>query len=224
MIHQFYKELVVAKKKGKPAVPLIRFFPKYIFQNRFRRDRLELGMPWLTTSAVLYLENSVKPGMRVFEYGSGASTVFFAKKGTKIYSVDHDEMWHEKISNYLKRKNLSTANLILRKPVKNKEQVEITSQKDLRFSGYDYSDYVNSILETEINDFDIILIDGRARVQSLEKSLSKLKKGGLLIFDNADREEYLEGLEALEKYCVLSNYEIVDWDLFFSQTNIYRIP
>ena len=49
--------------------------------------------------------------------------------------------------------------------------------------------------------FDLILVDGRNRKGCIIQSLSKLKKGGILMLDNAERSyyhavyEYMEGWE-----------------------------
>lgn len=47
--------------------------------------------------------------------------------------------------------------------------------------------------------YDIIIIDGRDRVQCCINSLKALKSNGVIIWDNSDRLEYTEGYEFLKK-------------------------
>lgn len=43
-------------------------------------DTLKIGYPWLTYGAIIALEAIVNKRMRVLEFGSGGSTIFWAKK------------------------------------------------------------------------------------------------------------------------------------------------
>ncbi len=47
--------------------------------------------------------------------------------------------------------------------------------------------------------FDIILINGRRRVDFAKKSINYLKNDGIVIWDNSLRERYHEGVEFLHK-------------------------
>lgn len=70
--------------------------------------------------------------------------------------------------------------------------------------------------------FDLILIDGRVRMNCLKNATPKLKVGGVLIFDNSDRYELSE-LERSNRFKILLNdYQFVENDLFFSQTGVYQ--
>lgn len=198
------------------------YLPKYLYQNRRKIDRLTLGIPWLTIDANRYLDEYVTKNLKVFEFGSGSSTIFFARKKVELYSVEHDPIWYWKV----KRKMESLKgnfNLLLKEPNELiKTDNVVSSSVDSRYIGYDYSEYSNSILEFKDAYFDVILIDGRARLECLKNSLPKIKEGGLIVFDNADRTKYHKGIELIKENCVLSKYTIVEWDLFFSQTNIYK--
>src|SRR5438874_5429887 len=66
-----------------PWVPLLlrkpraaRFFRQW---NRLRKSNgsaLEAGIPWLAFEAIEWLDGYLEPQMRVFEWGSGGSTLF----------------------------------------------------------------------------------------------------------------------------------------------------
>ena len=45
--------------------------------------------------------------------------------------------------------------------------------------------------------FDVLVIDGRDRVNCARHGLAALRPGGVVIWDNSDRQEYLEGYRLL---------------------------
>ena len=47
------------------------------------------------------------------------------------------------------------------------------------------------------NEFDVVVIDGRERVQCARNALSALKPNGVIIWDNTDRDRYEPGIRAL---------------------------
>jgi tRNA A58 N-methylase Trm61 len=56
--------------------------------------------------------------------------------------------------------------------------------------------YSKSILKFN-KEFDVIVIDGRKRVNCARSCLSALNETGVIIWDNSDREQYLEGYNFL---------------------------
>ena len=68
-------------------------------------------VPWLTQGAINFLEVFLEqhPSAKILEFGSGASTIWFAKKNVRLYSVEHDIEWYEKINNLLKNNNHYTS-------------------------------------------------------------------------------------------------------------------
>ena len=54
-------------------------------------------MPWVTFKARTWLEAYLKPDMFVFEWGSGGSTLFIAKRANKLISVEHDMGWYDRV-------------------------------------------------------------------------------------------------------------------------------
>ena len=45
--------------------------------------------------------------------------------------------------------------------------------------------------------FDILVIDGRDRVNCIKNGIGALRPGGVVIWDNSDREEYRSGYDLL---------------------------
>ncbi len=61
-------------------------------------------------------------------------------------------------------------------------------------AGQDFSAYVGAIDEVG-GEFDLIVIDGRAREACLVAALPHVAAGGLIVFDNTHRKRYQEAIE-----------------------------
>ncbi len=130
-------------------------------------------LPWITYPAIEFLKRRVGKEMTVFEYGCGSGTLWWSSKVKEVVSVEHDKDWYQKIL-AVKPSNVSIY------------------QIDLETDG----EYAKKITEFE-NRFDIIIIDGRDRVNCARNSLEALKSDGVIIWDNSDRSEYQDGYEFL---------------------------
>lgn len=137
-------------------------------------------VPWLTEEAIAFLEIFIEehPSAKILEFGSGASTLWFAKRNVELVSVEHNSEWFQKISGLLKDDSTSfRVNYILSKL----PYYTITEQFPDEY-------------------FDLILVDGRNRKGCIFFSTPKLKNGGILMLDNAERPYYFAALEALSDW------------------------
>ena len=48
---------------------------------------------WLTYDTIRYLTKHVGPNLKVFEFGSGGSTLFWLPRVAKCVSIEHDPGW-----------------------------------------------------------------------------------------------------------------------------------
>ena len=126
------------------------------------------ALPWVTYSFIDFIKDRLNKQQKVFEYGSGSSTLFYAKRVSKVVSVEHDENWFNKI-------------------VSSKPQ-----NADMIFTkletGGEYSKKAALLGE----QFDIIIVDGRDRVNCCKESIHALSTHGVLVLDDSERKEYDE--------------------------------
>jgi len=122
-------------------------------------DSDQAPIPWFTYPAIEYLSQLNLSDKSVFEWGSGNSSLFFAKQSKQITSVESDEKWHE----YVSQCSLPNQKLIFRNE----------------------ANFVNSIDELS-STFDVIIIDSLKRYECALKAVSYLNRGGLIILDNSD--------------------------------------
>ena len=138
-------------------------------------------VPWLPYRVLERLEAalaSCEAGGRVFEFGGGGSTLWFADHGADVVTVEHDRDWVE---------HLATALVD-----------EARCQLIHRDSSNDYAEYVATIAEWPDAHFDVVVVDGRERVRCLRESISKVRPGGLLILDDAERPRYRAAFDAVD--------------------------
>jgi predicted O-methyltransferase YrrM len=64
------------------------------------------------------------------------------------------------------------------------------------FEGLDFTAYADAIDDVD-GDFDLVVIDGRAREACLVRAIDRMADGGLVVFDNVDRARYRAAVEAL---------------------------
>lgn len=134
-------------------------------------------VPWVTHKAVLFLEQFMKdhPDAKILEFGSGSSTIWFAKRTKNLVSVEHSSQWFTDVKKILEEESgCLPVNLIL---------------KDMPYY---------SVCDTfPDNYFDLILVDGRNRSGCIKNSIRILKSGGILMLDNAERPYYQKALDLL---------------------------
>src|ERR1700726_478485 len=82
------------------------------------QDTLSLhSVPWLTYPAIQFLRRSVRPDWKVFEFGSGASTMFFGNRCREVISIEHDTTWAKRVRSALQCEGLSNCKLRYIPPV-----------------------------------------------------------------------------------------------------------
>lgn len=156
-------------------------------------------MPWVTYSAMVWLRKVVQPGMSVFEFGSGGSTLFFARIGANVISVEHDEAWATKLRALVGAKYPGRAELIHvpPKPVDSATCDPVYLSASPSHVNESFKEYVNVIDNYPDHTFDLIFVDGRARVASMSHAISKVVQGGWLVLDNSDVPAYQAAGEQL---------------------------
>ena len=138
--------------------------PRYI-KNRLLviiNEKLHPDWPWLTRDAILLLEKLLTPDDIGLEFGSGRSTIWFAKRVKRLISIEHDAKWFTFINEQLRRSSLTNVEYYLKKE----------------------SEYLDIFKNIPNNSIDFVLVDGLFRDICALKSLPIIKNGGLLIIDN----------------------------------------
>ena len=151
-------------------------------------DMVHLDLAWWTYDAVRAVETFLasRPApVRVFEYGSGASTAWLARRADQVTSVEHDAGFAAYLSSLLDP--AWTVDLRVVEAVRSRAPLAPSRRKG--HQGLDFDAYVRSIDDVD-GAFDLVVVDGRARVACARWALPRLAPDGLLLLDNANRAEY----------------------------------
>jgi hypothetical protein len=156
-------------------------------------DLVALDVPWWTFAASDRIDDFLRsrPGSRVFEWGSGASTVWLAKRAATVVAVEHDQSWSEMVGRALP----ANARVQFVPPQPIAGQPHPVRSAKAGFENLDFAAYTEQI-DVEGGHFDVIVIDGRARETCLPRALDHLAPGGVIVFDNVDRARYREAIHA----------------------------
>lgn len=123
-------------------------------------DREGNPIPWITYPAIDYLRQLDFRNRRIFEFGAGHSTLFWAERAAQVVSVESQEPWFEKLCD------------------------QAPSNVELHLA-HEPEEYVGCLARQQ-GEFDVIVIDGDERQRCCQAALAKLAPGGLVILDNAD--------------------------------------
>lgn len=127
-------------------------------------------IPWINYAMLRFLEDRAHGPFRVFEYGAGNSTRWWASHVEHITACEHNPAWANGIGPLLP----ANATLL---------------QRDI---GDGYVDAIRGR-----GPFDIIVIDGRERIRTAREAVPELGGRGVIVWDNTDRREYQSGCDGL---------------------------
>ena len=130
-------------------------------------------IPWMNYAAISFLEGRLSRDMKIFEFGSGNSTKFFAARVARVVSVECDKEWFAKVRSGLP----ANVELVLCAP-------------------YDRNRYLDVLLARS-EQFDAVVVDAEDREACLNVAPEKLSERGVIILDDADRPAYQDAINAV---------------------------
>ena len=151
--------------------------------------------PWINAGAVRFLDRHLTPDMTGFEWGSGRSTAFLAHRVRHVVTVEHKAKWLRRVTTLLRNQGL-TAKATCRfippgtDPGRPEQRPAIWSRRGYRHRKPEFAAYADAILDFPEASLDVVLIDGRARVECAYNALSRVRPGGFLLLDNSEWEKY----------------------------------
>lgn len=196
-----YLKEIIKLLKDRPqcinAIDLIRYFPNWWSSLSSRENPLVDKKPWISFAALRFLEDILRKDMRVYEYGSGGSTLFFAKHVKEVIVTEHDRNWYDTVVSEMNKNNIRNCRVRLFEPILD----TATFNKDISdpdayisdcevYRGMSFKNYASSIDVYPDEFFDVVFIDGRSRPSCFKHAVKKVKKGGYLVLDNAETPYY----------------------------------
>lgn len=122
-------------------------------------------LPWMTYPFIDFIGPRLNPRVQLFEYGAGASTLFFSRRVGQVLSVEHDRAFAADLTPRLP----ANARLLVRPA--------------------DEDGYVRAVDEWAIRP-QVVIVDGLRRIECAAFSRSRLAADGVLVLDDAQLPEY----------------------------------
>lgn len=127
-------------------------------------------IPWMSFSAVRFLEERLTSDLNLFEYGSGYSTRFYAERVRSVISLEYDKSWFDII------------------------QSQVPSNAKILFQEKDVDGAYCRAIGTTGERFDVVIVDGRDRVNCVKQGIEHLTPKGVVLLDDSQRERYQEAI------------------------------
>lgn len=143
---------------------------KKSFLEGFSQDENGAALPWMTYPAIEFLKKNLTKNHQVFEFGCGASTLFFAERVKRVVGLETDERWAE----------------IVKSTVDGRQS---TVKIHLMPDGLTNNSYEN-FLKNFGEKFDFIIIDSIKRFECAKNAIEALKPDGRIILDDSERKNY----------------------------------
>jgi hypothetical protein len=144
------------------------------YQRNMSVDRQGNPVPWIPYPARTLIESRLSGSMRVFEYGAGASTLWWPSRVGSVTSVEHDPAWVTQV------RARAPANVtVILCPLDPAQRYAETAV-------------------AEGGGFQVLFIDGRHRNLCMHVAPDAVSDDGVVILDNSERSEYSAGISALE--------------------------
>jgi hypothetical protein len=184
---------------------------------RWLRERnagpLELRTPWWPYAMVEYMDGALPRPSRVLEFGGGGSSLWLVDRGAELTVVEHHPDWIGQL-----RRSLPDSVELL--AIAKNPTGTIGSGAE---SGY-FDDYVAAVDRYPDETFDLVIVDGRARVDCARRAMAKVKPGGMLLLDDSDRPRYRPAAHALAGWPVTSFRGLKAGENVPATTSVWRRP
>jgi SAM-dependent methyltransferase len=128
-------------------------------------------MPWIAYTAIDQLKGFLNKRSRVLEFGSGMSTIWYAKQAGEVFSVEDCQPWYDKVAKIIQEKKLTN-----------------TTYK-FAANEPEYS----SFMSDDEDGFDLVMVDGSYRSKCIAHAVKLVKPGGILYLDNSDKDSAPDG-------------------------------
>lgn len=191
------------------SIVLSQLFDDVAF--KFKRNILkkEMEIPWMRYREIEMIKDllkSIRPE-NVLEWGAGSGTCYFTNylpKEGKWISIEHNKEWATSVA---KKNDNPNVTIVCKEP--NSEPFDdayygLVDYKVNDGTYEDFRDYIEYPAQENIL-YDFILIDGRARVDCLNKSKEMLSDNGIVMLHDANRPQYHQAFDQYKNGILFSD-------------------
>ncbi len=156
--------------------------PSYLAHLPFwGRGPADLELPWWSYSAIQEAKAVLNPQAEVFEFGTGGSTIFFAKRVRSVTAVEDDPAWQECVEQRLRargRENYTIRLAALPSP----------DEADPRWEPYVAClDRAYDLIVVDGQDTPAFGVEGEIRTRCFFAAERWVRPGGIIVVDDSWR-------------------------------------
>ncbi|MSU47040.1 MAG: hypothetical protein EXS42_07955 [Lacunisphaera sp.] len=144
------------------------------------RRPADIELPWWSYGAIHYLQRYLRPTHHVFEYGSGGSSFFVARRAASVLAVENDPEWHKLMAGFAQPRGV--ANLVC----------ELNPLSDDQLATFQASSFCQRVAS---DCWDAVIVDchcgfqagkyGVIRPAAFAAALPQINPSGLVIVDDS---------------------------------------
>jgi hypothetical protein len=167
-------------------------------------DTMAEERPWLVPAAIPFIEARLRPGMAALEWGAGRSTLWLARLGLSVVSIEARADWVDEAQERIAAAGL--AGLVRFVPV-------------AAARGASLANAVAAVAENFApHSFDLVLVDGHFRAACLRPACAALKPRGHLVLDDSHAAD----VAAMADH--LAPWRLAAFDNGIWQTTVFQAP
>lgn len=220
------------KRSGVSLSPAttLRGFGPWTRMRHSDGNALEDRIPGMPFEAVRILDRHTRAGSKVFEWGMGGSTAYFLDRGATVHSVEHDAQWYHKLESMMIDHPRWTGELIVPQPTDDGQRTDATDpvgygSNHADFRCCQFEAYARAIETFEPQTFDVVVVNGRARVSCAYHAMDRVKVGGILVLGDTKRPWYSRAVRRVatsRHWRVLNGSGPVPYHSGFNSTYAYQ--
>lgn len=177
-------------------------------------------IPWYTYPSISFLKDILNQNHNVLEYGSGYSTLFYKNKVGYLETIEHDEVWANKM---LEKDSTLNIRYIPQDSPVHPDALALVStfiekfpqirtdnhQHDLMHGliNNDFAGYATAICDKPKGFYNIVVVDGMARNLTGILAAHYVRPEGYIILDNSDRWHYNQ----LQQFLIQNGFNRLDF-------------
>ncbi len=155
--------------------------PRYLrYLPAWGRWPADVEQPWISFGAIDFLTRHLRPDTCVFEFGSGGSSFFFARRAGQVLSVENDAVWQQRVSTLATQRGLTNLRC---------EHHPIDARRPDLYPSLSY------LAALQPNAHDVIVVDGFCDYENAEHGLLRdltfdralacvRRPGGIIVVDD----------------------------------------
>lgn len=158
-----------------------------------------VSMPLMKPIEIELINRYMGPDVNMLEYGSGASTSYYAARVKNLTSIEYNKDWYQKVKLDLENAGQTNVDLVLIKCPKEKPGTYKTYQKYIEWP----------LAQDQV--WDLVLIDGRCRSFCAKSVLPKItKESVVLVHDWGPLNNPDLGPKRPRYNTILEDYEVIE--------------